>query len=78
MTQGGPGVSSETFAVSMYKQTFVAGDYGVGSALAVLITVLTLVVSLLYLRRQLAGNQGHLRRCHDEIASVAGCSSCSG
>jgi ABC-type sugar transport system permease subunit len=55
MTQGGPGASSETFAVSMYKQTFVAGDYGVGSALAVSLTVLTLVVSVFYLRRQLTG-----------------------
>ena len=55
MTQGGPGTSSETFAVSMYKTTFVAGDYGVGSALAVALTVLTLVVSISYLRRQLSG-----------------------
>ncbi len=54
MTQGGPGVSSETLAVAMYKQTFVAGDYGSGSALAVALSVLTLAVSLLYLRRQLS------------------------
>jgi ABC-type sugar transport system permease subunit len=54
MTQGGPGVSSQTLAVAMYKQTFVTGDYGSGSALAVVLSVLTLAVSVLYLKRQLS------------------------
>jgi ABC-type sugar transport system permease subunit len=38
----------------MYKQTFVTGDYGSGSALAVVLSVLTLAVSVLYLKRQLS------------------------
>ncbi|OYN94638.1 carbohydrate ABC transporter membrane protein 1 (CUT1 family) [Propionibacteriaceae bacterium ES.041] len=53
MTKGGPGRDSETLALSMYKQTFVASDYGVGSALAVLLTVVTVAASVLYLRQQL-------------------------
>ncbi|MFG1697730.1 carbohydrate ABC transporter permease [Nonomuraea sp. NPDC049309] len=52
LTQGGPGRNSETLAVTMYKETFVAGDYGYGSAVAVMLTVVTGLASYLYLRRQ--------------------------
>lgn len=54
MTKGGPGNSSETLALSMYKETFVAGDYGLGAAIAVFLTVVTIAASVLYLRRQLS------------------------
>jgi ABC-type sugar transport system permease subunit len=53
-TQGGPGRSSETLAVTMYRDTFVADQYGYGSAVAVLLTVVTGVVSVIYLRQQLS------------------------
>ncbi|MER6944431.1 sugar ABC transporter permease [Nonomuraea sp. NPDC000554] len=52
LTQGGPGRNSETLAVTMYKDTFVASDYGYGSAVAVMLTVVTGLASFLYLRRQ--------------------------
>ncbi|MGW4469789.1 carbohydrate ABC transporter permease [Nonomuraea sp. NPDC004354] len=52
MTQGGPGRNSETLAVTMYRDTFVAGEYGYGSAVAVLLTVVTGLASYLYLRRR--------------------------
>ncbi|HEX4814272.1 MAG TPA: sugar ABC transporter permease [Nonomuraea sp.] len=52
LTQGGPGRNSETLAVTMYKETFVASEYGYGSAVAVLLTVVTGFASYLYLRRQ--------------------------
>ncbi|MET7463779.1 sugar ABC transporter permease [Nonomuraea sp. NPDC005501] len=52
MTQGGPGRNSETLAVTMYKETFVASDYGYGSAVAVMLTVVTGLASYLYLKRQ--------------------------
>ncbi|MFI7105746.1 carbohydrate ABC transporter permease [Nonomuraea sp. NPDC050227] len=52
LTQGGPGRNSETLAVTMYRDTFVASDYGYGSAVAVLLTVITGLASYLYLRRQ--------------------------
>ncbi|MFG1617338.1 carbohydrate ABC transporter permease [Nonomuraea wenchangensis] len=52
LTQGGPGRNSETLAVTMYKETFVASEYGYGSAVAVLLTVVTGLASYLYLRRQ--------------------------
>ncbi|MFI9552385.1 carbohydrate ABC transporter permease [Nonomuraea endophytica] len=52
MTQGGPGRNSETLAVMMYRETFVATKYGYGSAVAVLLTVVAGLASWLYLRRQ--------------------------
>ncbi|WP_336207523.1 carbohydrate ABC transporter permease [Nonomuraea sp. LPB2021202275-12-8] len=52
LTQGGPGRNSETLAVTMYKETFVASDYGYGSTVAVMLTVVAGLASYLYLRRQ--------------------------
>lgn len=57
MTQGGPGRSSETLAITMYRDTFVADQYGYGSAVAVLLTVTTGVISFLYLRHQLSNRR---------------------
>lgn len=57
MTQGGPGRSSETLAITMYKDTFVADQYGYGSAVAIFLTVVTGIVSWLYLRRQLSSRR---------------------
>ncbi|MFB2598186.1 carbohydrate ABC transporter permease [Herbiconiux sp. P17] len=54
MTKGGPGRASETLALTMYKDTFVNSDYGLGSAIAVFLTIVTLVASVLYLRQQLS------------------------
>lgn len=53
LTQGGPGRSSETLAVSMYQETFLALRPGAGAAVAVVLTVIVLLASWLYLRRQL-------------------------
>jgi ABC-type sugar transport system permease subunit len=54
MTKGGPGGASETLALTMYKETFVNSAYGLGSAIAVFLTVVTLIASILYLREQLS------------------------
>lgn len=54
MTKGGPGGASETLALTMYKETFVNSEYGLGSAIAVFLTVVTLAASVLYLRQQLS------------------------
>lgn len=53
MTKGGPGRESETLALTMYKETFVTNDYGVGAAVAMLLTVVTIAAAVLYLRQQL-------------------------
>jgi ABC-type sugar transport system permease subunit len=53
MTQGGPYRSSETLAVTMYRETFVEFKYGYGAAIAVILSVIVLSLSWLYLRRTL-------------------------
>jgi ABC-type sugar transport system permease subunit len=53
LTKGGPGGSSETLAVTMYRQTFIISDYGGGAAVAVILTVIVVASSWAYLRRQL-------------------------
>lgn len=54
MTKGGPGRGSETLALTMYKETFVSNDYGLGAAVAIMLTVVTVLASVLYLRQQLS------------------------
>lgn len=54
MTQGGPARSSETLALTMYRDTFVNSDYGVGSAVAIFLSIVTVGASIIYLRRQLS------------------------
>ena len=53
MTQGGPYRSSETLAVTMYRETFLLFRHGYGSAIAVLLSVIVLGVSWVYLQRTL-------------------------
>ena len=55
MTKGGPGRVSETLALTMYNDTFVNSQYGLGSAIAVFLSIVTLLASVLYLRQQLSG-----------------------
>ena len=55
MTQGGPHHSSETLAVTMYFQTFVLFRHGYGAAVAVVLSVIVVAMSLLYLHRSMKG-----------------------
>jgi multiple sugar transport system permease protein len=50
MTQGGPYRSSETLAVTMYRESFVSFHVGYGAAVAVLLTLIVFVVAVFYLR----------------------------
>lgn len=51
MTQGGPYQSSETLAVTIYRLAFSQWQVGYASALAVLLSVVTLVFSVVYIWR---------------------------
>lgn len=53
MTQGGPYRSSETLAVTMYRETFVLFRTGYGAAIAVALSLIVIVVSWFYLQRTL-------------------------
>lgn len=54
MTGGGPARMSETLAVTMYKEGFANFKMGYASAVAVVISALSLVFSYFYLRNMLA------------------------
>jgi multiple sugar transport system permease protein len=50
MTEGGPYRSSSTLAVNMYRESFVVFKFGLGSANAVVLSVLVFVAAIFYLR----------------------------
>jgi multiple sugar transport system permease protein len=50
MTDGGPGGQTEVLLTYMYRQAFSGFDFGYGSALAMILTVLVFAVSVLQLR----------------------------
>ncbi|ANS75704.1 ABC transporter permease [Paenibacillus yonginensis] len=50
MTKGGPYRTSETLALTMYQESFIHGKFGVGAAVAVVLTVIILIVSYFNIR----------------------------
>ena len=58
MTAGGPARSSETLAVTMYREGFVLFDQGYAAAVAVIISIVALGFSYFYLRNVL-GRESH-------------------
>jgi ABC-type sugar transport system permease subunit len=50
MTRGGPFFSSETLAVSMYRIAFTQFQFGLGAAVANLLTILIVIVTVFYIR----------------------------
>lgn len=55
LTQGGPSRSSETLALTMYREAFRLFHVGYGSAIALVLTVIVVASSWVYLRRQMPG-----------------------
>ncbi|WP_276353026.1 carbohydrate ABC transporter permease [Cohnella caldifontis] len=51
MTMGGPYRSSETLAVTMYRESFVIFHFGQGAAISIVLTVISIAVSWFYLRQ---------------------------
>lgn len=50
MTKGGPYRTSETLALTMYKESFVDNHFGTGAAVAVVLTVVILIISYFNLK----------------------------
>ncbi len=55
LTQGGPSRSSETLALTMYREAFRLFHVGYGSAIALVLSVIVVASSWAYLRRQMPG-----------------------
>jgi ABC-type sugar transport system permease subunit len=51
MTRGGPYRSSETLAVTMFRETFTMFKMGYGSAISVLLSIIVITVSAFYIKR---------------------------
>ena len=58
MTQGGPYRSSETLAVTMYREAFVSFQLGYGASVAVVLSIIVLGASVFYLRAMFRGDVG--------------------
>ena len=58
MTKGGPYRSSETLALTMYQESFVYNRFGMGAAVAVVLTILVLCVSGFNLRNMFQEERG--------------------
>lgn len=56
MTKGGPYRTSETLALTMYQESFINNRFGVGSAVAVVLTVVILIVSYFNLKNTFGDN----------------------
>lgn len=50
LTAGGPGTSTQPLTLYMYRTAFQYSDYGYGSTIALLLTIMCLVVTLLIFR----------------------------
>jgi ABC-type sugar transport system permease subunit len=50
MTRGGPANGTETLAIYTYSRAFSDQSFGLGSAIAVIITLITLVITIAYMR----------------------------
>lgn len=50
MTQGGPYRSSETLAVTMYRESFISFRLGFGASVANMLSLIVIIFSIIYLR----------------------------
>ncbi len=51
MTRGGPYSSSETLAISMFRETFTLFHMGYGAAISVVLSIIVIAISAVYIRR---------------------------
>jgi ABC-type sugar transport system permease subunit len=56
MTKGGPYRTSETLALTMYQDSFINNKFGTGSAVAVVLTLIILIVSYFNLKNTFGDN----------------------
>ena len=50
LTNGGPGSSTTPLTLYMFRTSFAFGDYGYGSSIALLLTLLCLIVTIFIFR----------------------------
>lgn len=50
MTRGGPMHRTELLSTLLYKQSFTFWEFGLASAIAIIMTILTFLIAIFYLR----------------------------
>jgi len=56
MTQGGPGTATQVIGTYTYRKAFEQGDVGYGSALSMVMTIITLISSYIFIRLRERGD----------------------
>ena len=59
ITRGGPYRSSETLAVTMYRETFTMFNMGYGSAISVILSAIIILISGWYVKNQMSRDMLH-------------------
>ncbi len=59
MTAGGPLHRTETFSINMYLRAFKFGEIGMGSAISMMLLIISLVLAVVYMRFFRPGREQH-------------------
>ena len=60
VTRGGPAKTTETLAITMFRESFVMFNMGYGSAISIILTVIILLISFMYMKRSLSSETVHI------------------
>ena len=60
VTRGGPAKSTETLAITMFRESFVMFNMGYGSAISIILTLIILLISLVYMKRSISTETIHI------------------
>ena len=59
VTRGGPARSTETLALTMFRESFVMFNMGYGSAISIILTLIILLISYIYMKNSLSTESIH-------------------
>ena len=60
VTRGGPAKTTETLAITMFRESFVMFNMGYGSAISIILTAIILLISFIYMKKSLSTETVHL------------------
>lgn len=60
VTRGGPAKTTETLAITMFRESFVMFNMGYGSAISIILTLIILLISFMYMKRSLSSETVHI------------------
>ena len=60
VTRGGPAKTTETLAITMFRESFVLFNMGYGSAISIILTLMILLISFVYMKKSLDTETIHI------------------